>query len=803
MAALTLRSTKGSALTNAEVDGNFSALNADIAARLLASAFTAAGIEAQLGFTPYDSANPAGYLSSITGSQVTSALGFTPYNATNPSGFITSAGSTTGNAGSATKLATPRAINGVAFDGTAPITVADSTKLALAGGAMTGGITSSAAEALRLINDAGEITFWNSANSTRSGFLQGSAGGNVTLRHEGATGGLALGGNGSDTALVTSAALLPAADNARALGAAGTRWSAVFAAALTATTLNAATANASVLSMNRSGAAAAGLLWYSSNPATNTMWADYLANPGTGQGPLGNLTAAAGTLVTAWALRSAADSAAGDGWIWESASSSSVAPAVVAELRSSDGLFRPAGGLQLPGAKRLTFEAAPTASGQLWIGGDGLAGITRSATLASIVTTNGTLMLDPGTGKAAALALNSGLGTGFGNGAGAYAASMDTAGQLWKGSTFGAGDRYATLAQTQIWGGLQQFSSNKGSGVTLGASNTPSLTAFSNDGGAAFMSFLRNGVYAVNMGLDPDNVLRIGGWSAPANLLQLDMSGNLSVKAGFQTTMVALSAPLTDTTNGSTWYGIGRTSTDLFGGGGNTVQVGGYPGVRIATSGVNLDITPSAVTTGAPLSAGRLATGYDSGAAGSVNASNWFRTTSNTGLYFADVGYGLYPAQGDYGTVGTYGGGKGSWAGYSIAGGVVFMHNSSSSGTWGIYNDYNNTWMLQSDMSGNATFTGNVTAYSDERLKKDWGDLPADFIERLAGVKMGSYTRIDTGERQVGVGARSLRALMPEAVMQGGEFLSVAYGNAALASSVALARKVVELEARIACLEAA
>jgi hypothetical protein len=40
------------------------------------------------------------------------------------------------------------------------------------------------------------------------------------------------------------------------------------------------------------------------------------------------------------------------------------------------------------------------------------------------------------------------------------------------------------------------------------------------------MSFHRGGYYAVNMGLDPDNILRIGGWSAAANRWQLDMSGN-------------------------------------------------------------------------------------------------------------------------------------------------------------------------------------------------------------------------------------------------------------------------------------
>lgn len=69
---------------------------------------------------------------------VTTALGFTPYNATNPAGYITAAGSITGNAATATKLATPRTINGVAFDGSAAITVADATKLPLTGGNLTG-----------------------------------------------------------------------------------------------------------------------------------------------------------------------------------------------------------------------------------------------------------------------------------------------------------------------------------------------------------------------------------------------------------------------------------------------------------------------------------------------------------------------------------------------------------------------------------------------------------------------------------------------------------------------------------------
>ena len=98
--------------------------------------------------------------------------------------------------------------------------------------------------------------------------------------------------------------------------------------------------------------------------------------------------------------------------------------------------------------------------------------------------------------------------------------------------------------------------------------------------------------------------------------------------------------------------------------------------------------------------------------------------------------------------------------------------------------------------------SSNVTAYSDERLKKDWSDLPKNYIEELAKVKVGTYTRID-GEklRQVGVSAQSLRPLLPEAVIEATDdfkTLSVAYGNAAMASAVELAKEVVSLKEQLA-----
>jgi hypothetical protein len=55
------------------------------------------------------------------------------------------------------------------------------------------------------------------------------------------------------------------------------------------------------------------------------------------------------------------------------------------------------------------------------------------------------------------------------------------------------------------------------------------VSFWSQGGNGAIFSFHRGGVYAVNMGLDSDNVIRIGGWSAGGNRLQMDMSGNLTM----------------------------------------------------------------------------------------------------------------------------------------------------------------------------------------------------------------------------------------------------------------------------------
>jgi hypothetical protein len=81
------------------------------------------------------------------------------------------------------------------------------------------------------------------------------------------------------------------------------------------------------------------------------------------------------------------------------------------------------------------------------------------------------------------------------------------------------------LGTANTWTAANQFTGN---GNTASASSI-GMQAYSTGGNGAIMAFHRSGQYAVNMGLDSDNVMRIGGWSASANRWQLDMSGNETI----------------------------------------------------------------------------------------------------------------------------------------------------------------------------------------------------------------------------------------------------------------------------------
>jgi hypothetical protein len=80
-------------------------------------------------------------------------------------------------------------------------------------------------------------------------------------------------------------------------------------------------------------------------------------------------------------------------------------------------------------------------------------------------------------------------------------------------------------------------------------------------------------------------------------------------------------------------------------------------------------------------------------------------------------------------------------------------------------------------VNGDAVFSGNVTAYSDRRLKEDISliDNAVQKVQALNGV---TFTRKGTRDRGVGLIAQDVRQVLPEAVAVDEDgYLSVAYGN--------------------------
>lgn len=132
----------------------------------------------------------------------------------------------------------------------------------------------------------------------------------------------------------------------------------------------------------------------------------------------------------------------------------------------------------------------------------------------------------------------------------------------------------------------------------------------------------------------------------------------------------------------------------------------------------------------------------------------------------------------------------------AVSGGRKYLRCASNQ--FQVVNANYNGVPLICDDAGNLTMTGNVIAYSDERVKTDWEPVATDFIDVLATIKSGTYRRTDVEmDRQAGVSAQDLQNLLPEAVQvnEADGMLGVAYGQAALVACVELAKEVVRLRA--------
>jgi Chaperone of endosialidase len=133
----------------------------------------------------------------------------------------------------------------------------------------------------------------------------------------------------------------------------------------------------------------------------------------------------------------------------------------------------------------------------------------------------------------------------------------------------------------------------------------------------------------------------------------------------------------------------------------------------------------------------------------------------------------------------------------SGTGTAYFYHLNNTAKALGLY-DTATGLRWYTDSSNNLVVSGNVTAYSDERVKTDWKSLDSTFVHDLSNIKSGSYLRKDIDVRHVGVSAQSLQQVLPEAVLTDDEgMLSVNYGAAAMVSAVELAKVVLQLQREI------
>ncbi len=242
--------------------------------------------------------------------------------------------------------------------------------------------------------------------------------------------------------------------------------------------------------------------------------------------------------------------------------------------------------------------------------------------------------------------------------------------------------------------------------------------------------------------------------------------------------------------NGTTWVSAAAPSSQVYPGAGIANSTGTSWGTSYSTSGsgtvVALATSPSFTTPilGTPQS-GNFSTGTftwptfnqnTTGSSGSCTGNSATATTATTATNATNVAI-----TNDTTTAATY---------YP-----AFM--TATSGNGGVR--VSSTKMTFNPSTGAFSST-TVAGSSDARLKTNWRDLPADFIEQLAKVKAGVYDRTDyeTLITQVGVSAQSLQPVLEHAVLADEKgMLSVAYGNAALVAAIKLAERIVELEAKL------
>jgi hypothetical protein len=287
-----------------------------------------------------------------------------------------------------------------------------------------------------------------------------------------------------------------------------------------------------------------------------------------------------------------------------------------------------------------------------------------------------------------------------------------------------------------------------------------------------------------NAGTVTNGVVTTGSYSNPAFITSLagsKISGNIAGNAGSATVLATARNINGVSFNGSANISVNLNNNVTFNNAGSGAASGAtYNGSAARTISYNSVGAPSTTGTGASGTWGISITGN----AGSV--TNGVLTTGNQ-VIAGDKRFSGSVRVGPNDTTALY-----------YDSGLTVRTGAAGTQRFYVFNDNGDFYVN----NGNIAASGNITAFSDERLKTNWRDLDPQFVVKLANVKMGIFDRTDIEATQVGVGAQSLNKILPQAVHTDEKgVLSVAYGNAALVACVELAKEVVALKARLAVLE--
>lgn len=143
--------------------------------------------------------------------------------------------------------------------------------------------------------------------------------------------------------------------------------------------------------------------------------------------------------------------------------------------------------------------------------------------------------------------------------------------------------------------------------------------------------------------------------------------------------------------------------------------------------------------------------------------------------------------------------------GFLCSGNYGLNLNLRADGVFGIGGSSRSAWSWYSDSSGNMVAAGNVTAYSDPRLKEDFKPI-TDALAKLKSLVGGSFlwkkgipqTEMKAGKTDYGVLADAVESIMPEAVSDTIELDGVSYKGVAYEKLIPLIIEAIkELETKI------